>query len=196
MLRNDDSGPYLGEQSVDEEVQEAAEQLIPDQDRDEQVTENHSTRELDGVWPVAGSGKTNADDVKREDEGKEFPERLLSMMWRTQEARNSPVCVEPQLPDNPLRNLLLGLLGPSRLRSRRSWGSLLLLGADGVDSRGSQITTLLVTGVRRCPRRDEDGGGRHLTRERVLVCAFLRIAIGRGLSVDLSGRHVEESNGG
>jgi hypothetical protein len=67
------SSTYLSKESIHEPVQEASKQFVSHENSAEEITENHSTRELNRIRPFTSSSKSDTDAIQRKDEREEFP---------------------------------------------------------------------------------------------------------------------------
>lgn len=64
---------YLGEASVDKEVEKSAEDFVTHQNREVEVGYCHCTVILNGIWPVTRRCEAKADHIEGERNRKEFP---------------------------------------------------------------------------------------------------------------------------
>ncbi len=64
---------HLGKEFVDKPVQNTTKDFIPHQNREQKIAQDHGTRELNSIWPVPRGSEADTDNIKRENEGKEFP---------------------------------------------------------------------------------------------------------------------------
>ena len=71
-FRSSAEDAYLGKESVDEPVKNTTEDFIPHQDSEQQIAQNHSTRELNRIWPMPRSCEADTDGVESENKSEEF----------------------------------------------------------------------------------------------------------------------------
>ena len=100
---------HLGEKTVDNYVEDATENLVTHKDREVEVRHSEGTRVSLGVREVTRNGKAEHDHVHRERNSKEFAtvKRRLDSSCDPSSQAHLPVCVVPQLDDDPLGGLLL-----------------------------------------------------------------------------------------